>query len=615
MCSVVGYIGKNGCRSHVIDGLSRLEYRGYDSAGFACLDSQSKLTIAKAEGKLSALVAALEENPADGNAGIGHTRWATHGASSFINAHPHFDCTKKISLVHNGIIENYHSLKKSLVKQDHVFSSQTDTEIVAHLIEEQLDRKLDILEAMKHVLPMLEGAFAFVVLMQDYPDRLLLVRKRSPLCIGIGNDEMFVASDAVAFAGNATGLVYLPDESFAFVSKDTVELYCFDGTPISYIVHEYDAEWQADGKAGHAHYMLKEIYEQKDAIRSTIAHLQNHYHNKLWESLGITYEELLALEKVNFIGCGTSLHAAEIAKYFFENIAMIQSQTYLASEFRYKSLLKQQQTIYIALSQSGETADTLECINMLKGMEIGAVALTNVSASTIIREATGFILTKAGREIAVASTKAFSTQIAALYWLAHRIALEKKIITKSEMRRSVQELFMVAEILEALIQSYKIPIFNHLAKRYALCDRMIFLGRHISYPFAKEAALKLQEIAYTFAVAYPAGELKHGPLALVDANLPVVVFSHQDSLIYKKLFSNVQEVKARNGHIIAFAFEDQKELIDIADTHFIIPRISSPLLSPLCMTGLMQLFLYAIAFERGCPIDMPRNLAKSVTVE
>lgn len=614
MCSVVGYIGKTYSKSFVLEGLSRLEYRGYDSAGFACLSPQdTRLLYTKSSGKLSRLIEELEKKPIDGFVGIGHTRWSTHGLSSTDNAHPHFDCEKTISVVHNGIIENHRELRQRLERAGHIFYSQTDTETVAHLFESFLDSHKTIQSAVIDLVNHFEGAYALLILMEQKPDAILLVRKRSPLCIGIGDGEMFVASDMLAFAGKTNKVLFLPEESFAWVGKDYIELYRFDGTPITMHPQEIDLEWDAYEKRGYDHYMLKEIYEQRTAIHNTVNFLHS-MHARIWDDMGMDIQAVKQLETIHLLGCGTSWHAGYIAQFFFESICALKTHLHLASEFRYRTFFPDHNSLYIAISQSGETADTLESVNFLNGMKLPTTALTNVSSSTIVRECDGFILTQAGREIAVASTKAFSTQLSALYWLAHRIALEKNMISAAQMTQAHQDLLVAAEILENTIDNYKIPIFQTLAKKYAAFRKMIFLGRHISYPFAMEAALKLKEIAYTFTAAYPAGELKHGPLALIDAETPVVIFSHQDPIIYQKLLSNVQEVKAREGHVIAFAFAGQDQLMELADTSFIIPTVN-PLLGPLCMTGLMQFFFYAIAKELNCPIDKPRNLAKSVTVE
>ena len=614
MCSVVGYIGNSYSKDFVLEGLSRLEYRGYDSAGFACLHPENKqIVYAKAKGNLSNLVKKIDEYPIDGYLGIGHTRWATHGQPSECNAHPHFDCQKEISVVHNGIIENHHVLKEQLLKTGHVFHSNTDSEIIAHLLEFLISSNDDFKSALINLVAKLEGAFSFVAMMQDNPDFMIVVRKRSPLSVGIGDNEMFIASDIQAFAGKTNNILFLPDESFAFVRKDMVELHDFTGKVLPVSIQKIDLSVASIGKKGHAHFMVKEIYEQKSAICATLEFLKSVSAN-IWEQMGLDQGQAKNLQKISLIGCGTSWHAACIAKFFFEEICMIPTRVLLASEFRYMHFFPEEQSLYIAISQSGETADTLEAVSMINSMNLTTTALTNVESSTMVREAFGFLLTQAGPEVAVASTKAFSTQLTALFWLANRLALEKGVIDQKKMEFIQEDVLVAAEVLENSIENYKLDIVSDLSKKYAKYNKAIFLGRHISYPFAQEAALKLKEVSYIFSHAYPAGELKHGPLALVDKDTPVFVFSHQDPLIYKKLVSNAYEAQSRKGHIIAFAFTGQHELINMADKAFVLPKVNS-LLGPLAMSGLMQFLAYNVAKELKCDIDKPRNLAKSVTVE
>lgn len=614
MCSVVGYIGKGCSRSFVMEGLRRLEYRGYDSAGFACLNSNdNRLVYAKAIGRLPNLLKILGSSPINGHLGIGHTRWSTHGIASQENAHPHFDCQKTISIVHNGIIENHHEIKKQLKSAGHIFHSDTDTEVIAHLFEALLLSHKTFKAAVIDLVNQLEGAYAFIGIMEEYPDLMILVRKRSPLCIGIGDNEMFAASDLLAFAGKTKKVLFLPDESFALIRKNMVELYSFSGKVLPMSIQEIDVNWQAYEKKGYEHYMLKEIYDQKNAIHSTLDFLKT-ISADIWDHIGLDNQQAKDLKKIHLIGCGTSWNAARIAQFFFEYICSIPTHVYLASEFRYMPFFPSDDTVYIMISQSGETADTLEALQLIRSMNMKTVALTNVASSTMVREADGFLLTQAGQEVAVASTKAFSTQLAALYWLANRLAYEKKIITRKQLYKSEEDILVVAEVLENSIENYKIPIIQTFAKQYAQFKRSIFLGRHITYPFAMEAALKLKEVSYIFAQCYPAGELKHGPLALVDKETPLFLFSCQDPVIYQKLVSNAQEIKARGGHLVVFAFEGQHELAELADLTFFIPKVQ-PLLGPIAMSGLMQFFIYQIAKELGCPIDKPRNLAKSVTVE
>jgi len=614
MCSVVGYIGKNYSKDFILEGLSRLEYRGYDSAGFACLSpSDNRLIYLKAEGQLHNLVKKFDTSPIDGFLGIGHTRWSTHGIVSQENAHPQFDCHKKLSIVHNGIIENHSTLRNELVDAGHEFHSQTDTEIIAHLFEAHLQSHKTFKGAVVDLVNRLEGAYAFICIMEEYPEQIVLVRKRSPLCIGIGDNEMFVASDLLAFAGKTKKVLFLPDASFALVKKNMIELYDFDGKPLPMNIQHIDVDWSAHEKQGHAHFMLKEIYEQKYVIYNSIAFLRSNS-SRILSYMGLTNEFVKQLQAIHLVACGTSWHAARIAQFFFESICKIPTRVHLASEFRYMPFFKTPNSVFLAISQSGETADTLESVRMINSLKVPTVAVTNVSSSSMVREADGFLLTHAGPEVAVASTKAFTAQVTALYWLAHRFALERGLITPEKMAVAEEDLLVIAEVLENGIENYKLQIVQKLAKQYAQYKRFIFLGRHITYPFALEAALKLKEISYIFAHAYPAGELKHGPLALIDKDTPVFLFSHLDPLIYQKLLSNAQEVKARGGHLVVFAFEGQEELIKLGDLVFTFPKVN-PLLGPIAMTGLMQFFVYQIAKVLDLPIDKPRNLAKSVTVE
>lgn len=614
MCSVVGYVGKSLSKAHILEGLSRLEYRGYDSSGFACLNPEDdRLMYLRSSGHLQNLTEKCKEHPFDGYLGIGHTRWASHGAPSELNAHPQFDCHHKISVVHNGIIENFHELKERLTTQGHTFVSETDTEIVAHLLEQELSTGKPLKNALVDWVNQLHGAYALLIISQDHPDSLIVVRKRSPMCFGQGTQEVFVASDPIAFAGKTDRVFYMPDESFALIHKNNVELYDFAGNTLPIEYQKLNLDWANTQKRGHEHYMLKEIYEQKNVIRATVKFYQE-MSSSIGKQMGLSKEQLKGLESINLIGCGTSWHAARIGQFFFEHICKMPTRVSLASEFRYMPFFSDRKSLYIALSQSGETADTLEAVSLINAMEVPTVALTNVASSSLVRESGGFLLTQAGPEIAVASTKAFSTQITVLYWLAHRIAYEKGLVTKRHVEQAQSDLLVAAEVLENSIENYKHDITTTLAQRYAQYKKSIFLGRHISYPFAMEAALKLKEISYIFAQCYPAGELKHGPIALIDSETPVFIFSNLDPIIYQKLLSNAQEVKARKGHLVIFAFEGQKELIALADQVFIIPKVN-PLLGPLAMTGLMQYFVYAIAKELGRPIDKPRNLAKSVTIE
>lgn len=614
MCSVVGYVGKGLSRSFVIEGLSRLEYRGYDSAGYACLNPHdNRLAYIKSQGGIQQLVKKFEKTPIDGFVGIGHTRWSTHGISSDLNAHPHFDCHKTLSIVHNGIIENFHELKTQLEQAGHVFSSQTDTETIAHLFESLLLTHATFKHAVIHLVNCLQGAYAFICLMQEHPDLMVAVRKRSPLCIGIGEDEMFVASDLLAFAGSTKKVLFLPDESFALIRKDRIELFDFSGRALPLAIQDVDHSWVASGKQGHDHFMLKEIYEQKKVIYDTVEFMRS-IADDLWERIGLNAQLIGDLKSLQLVGCGTSWHAARIVQFFIETILKIPCRVHLASEFRCMPVFPEQRSLVIAFSQSGETADTLEAIRLVNKLNMPTLAITNVASSTMVREADGFLLTQAKQEVAVASTKSFTAQLAALYLLVHRIALEKKMIAPMQMEAAEEELLIAAEALENSLENYKREIIMQYAPYYAQFKHFIFLGRHIGFPLALEASLKLKEIAYLFVDCYPAGELKHGPIALIDGDTPIMLFSTLDPIVYQKLLANAQEVKARSGHLVVFAFEGQDELIKLADKAFIFPRVNQ-LLAPIAMIGLVQFFMYQIAKVLERPIDKPRNLAKSVTVE
>lgn len=616
MCTVAGYIGKSLCSAFIFEGLARLEYRGYDSAGFACLEpTNQKLLYLKSSGQLSHLTERLKKYPIDGFVGIGHTRWSTHGDLSEKNAHPHLDCSQTISIVHNGIIENYDLLRSQLMHAGHIFQSDTDTEVISHFFEILVQNSTPSIDKICAIVQQLQGTYAFVVLMEKFANMLIAVRKKSPLCIGVGDGEMFIASDVLAFADKTTKFFFLPDESFAFVFQDVIKAYDFLGNELKVDFQEMNFTVELTEKNGHAHFMLKEIYEQKSALVNTIASLQM-LDSYVWNQLRVPVEKIQNIQGICLLACGTSWHAARIAQFFFESIMFVPVSVYLASEFRYMSFFPQENNMYIVISQSGETADTLEALRLINAHGgLSTIVVTNVATSTMVREANGFLLTHAGPEVAVASTKAFSTQLAVLYWLAHRIACEKKLISREQLSQSEVDVLNAARELENYLEQYKYAIDHVHAQRYAPYDKALFLGRHVSYPLAMEGALKLKEIGYVCAESYPAGELKHGPLALVDETMPVYIFSHLDPLIYQKLVSNAHEVKSRGGRVIAFAYEGQHELCNLAETAFIISRDIPLLLGPLAMAGLMQYFVYAVAKERGCPIDKPRNLAKSVTVE
>lgn len=613
MCCVVGYIGNQQSRSIILEGLARLEYRGYDSAGFACVNTKTREIVSvKALGGVDRLVQQCDAMQFDGCLGLGHTRWSTHGVANLENAHPIIDCHATVAVVHNGIIENHTKLREQLIARDHIFQTKTDTEVIAHLFESELLQEDNLANVLKRVVIQLEGAYACAALVQSQPDVLLAIRKRSPLCIGISDEGMFVASDQLAFVGKASKVIFLPDASYALIYKNHYKIYDFNGAELHVEPQALTMSWSEHGKQGHEHYMLKEIYEQKRILATTVTMMRSS--QKILEAqLGVSFEYFRDLQHIILIGCGTSWHAAHLAKFFFESLCKIPVTVGLASEYKYSELFIAEKTICIAISQSGETADTLEVVRLLSG-RLPVIALTNVASSSLVREALGIILTQAGQEIAVASTKSFSAQVASLFLLAHIIVLQKGYLKKAEVEFAYEELLIAGEVLEKSIEKYRHIVDAEVAPWCATFSQAIFLGRHMSHVLAQEAALKLKEIAYIFAEAFPAGELKHGPIALIDDKLFVVVFSVLDPAVYQKLVSNVQEVKSRGGKLLIFAFEGQQELISLADHVFIFSPVH-PLLAPLAMVGVMQYLVYKIAHTLQLPIDKPRNLAKSVTVE
>ncbi len=638
MCGIIAYVGSGYCRHNILKGLSRLEYREYDSAGFVCIDAKhNHLSYHKEAGGVDPIKRLIDATKFDGNIGMAHTRWATHGVVDQRNAHPHFNCKKSIAVVHNGIIEEYEELRKQLIEQGHDFNSTTDTEVVAHIFSSLLDQHKNIQKALLELVKRIKGAYAFVFLLEQYPDKLIVLRHRSPMNIGVGNDEMFVSSDLVAFSEKTKNVVFMPDETFAFIGKDSIELYGFDGRLVPYYIQEIDPTYINIDKEGFEHYLLKEIYEQKRSINRTInfckvignqadTTIDDHisplrtnqivtgYNDSIWRQIGLPTEKIVNLDRINLIAAGTSWNAASIARFFFETICNIPTQVYVSSEFCYMPFFAEPNSIYIMISQSGETPDTLDALRLINSFEHHSVVLTNVASSTMVREASGFLPMQAGPEIAGSSTKAFSTQIATLYWLANRIALERGNITLEQMNESEEYLFVASEILEAAIDIHKFAIIKDLAPFYAKFDRFIFMGRHMMYPFAKEAALKLKEIAHLFAHGIAAGEVKHGPAEIINDAVPVVVFSSLDDLIYQKLLINAKEVKAHKGLVLAIAFEGQHELAKIADHSLFLPHVT-PLLAPLAMTGLMQFFIYQISRQLGQPIDKPRHHSKSMALE
>jgi len=613
MCGIVAQVGGGECRQRVVDGLRVLEYRGYDSAGVAFFQ-KGQLQRVRAVGHLKELEKALSSFLHDTEpvtAAIGHTRWATHGAATIRNAHPHFDCSQKISVVHNGIIEHCKEIRDQLVARGHNVSSQTDTELLAHLFAERYKEHGSLHGAACALLSELAGSFALVFLVADQPDKLVVIRKKSPLVVGKGAQSYMAASDQLALADDIKEMLFVPDDTAGVLWQDKHQFFSADGQPVRVALEARVVHEQHLSKGNFEHFMLKEMYEQRHVVALTVNRLNQ---EGAYLKLGACQLEPCHYTRICIIAAGTSWHAGRISQMYFERTAGIPTSVYLASEFRYMPFFPDKNALYIFISQSGETADTLEALRMVKAAGMHTLALTNVSSSTLVREAGGHMLMSAGPEISVASTKAFSCQVASLYWFSHYLAYKKGVIAQDVLHQSCHDVLSAGQALEHAMDMHRDMMRDQCAPDYASYSRMIFLGREISYPFALEAALKLKEISYIFAQCYPAGELKHGPIALVDDKTPIVIFSVLDELIYQKLLANVQEVKARGGYTIIFAFEGQDALIDLADKVFIIPRVK-PLLAPLAMTGVMQSFAYEITRFLGHPIDKPRNLAKSVTVE
>jgi glucosamine--fructose-6-phosphate aminotransferase (isomerizing) len=624
MCGIVGYVGKKRVVPVILDGLRRLEYRGYDSAGIAVCGNGDGLQIRRAEGKLRNLEEVIRLKPLDGTYGIGHTRWATHGRPTEENAHPHRDCTGKIVVVHNGIIENYVSLKKKLADEGHRFTTETDTEIVAHMIEKYLmhsgnGHRPSLEEAVRKTVTQLTGVFALAVISVDEPNKIVAARNGPPAVIGLGKDEYFVASDVPAILYHTRDLFFLADGDLAVITSDGVRLTDFSGQPITRQVQHVTWDPIMAEKGGFKHFMLKEIYEQPRAVRdTTLGRISQETGHVFLDEMEITETEFKSAKKINIAACGTSWHAGQAGKFMIERLARIPVEVDYASEWRYRDPIVPKDTITIVISQSGETADTIAAQREAKAKGSKTLAICNVVGSMITREAAGTIYTHAGPEIGVASTKAFTGQLTALYLFALYLGQVRGAVTPEEAKDAVQELTRIPGKLEHLLTHEE--DCEDLAKQYVRSQDFLFLGRGIHYPIALEGALKLKEISYIHAEGYPAGEMKHGPNALIDENLPVVVLATHDPaspesmLLYDKTLSNIQEVKARDGIVIAVATEGDEKIKKVCKHVIEIPS-ATELLTPILSVVPLQLLAYHIAVRRGCDVDQPRNLAKSVTVE
>jgi glucosamine--fructose-6-phosphate aminotransferase (isomerizing) len=613
MCGIVGYCGPRKVLPVIMEGLKRLEYRGYDSAGVVYLD-EGRMVKHRSEGKLSNLEKNIGDKIiADAHIGLGHTRWATHGAPTTENAHPHSDCTGDLVVVHNGIIENYHSLRETLKKKGHHFSSETDTEVIAHLIEEHLEG--DLVSAVKKTVHMLEGSFAIGVLWAGMPDTLIAVRNQSPLVIGVSEESgTFIASDVPALLPYTNQVIYLKDMELAILTSNNREIYSLtNDQPLEKVVETIAWNAAMAEKAGYKHFMLKEIYEQPQAITNTISGRINPETGEVnLPEIHLTASDLEQIDRIVFVACGTSLHAALVAKHWIEKYAHIPVEVDIASEFRYRHLLINERVLTIALSQSGETADTLAGIRIAKGLGSRIITVCNVVGSTMAREADGTIYTHAGPEIGVASTKAFIAQLSALFLFTLYLAQLKATMADEERAVLGKELIKIAAVIKNELPRLQEEIKILIEDYYDARD-FLFLGRGLNYPIALEGALKLKEISYIHAEGYASGELKHGPIALIDRDMPLVAFVPRDG-VYQKSISNIEEVKARQGRIILFGTQEDDHLDTISSDVIRLPEVSEAL-NPILYTIPAQLLSYEIATRRGCDVDQPRNLAKSVTVE
>jgi glucosamine--fructose-6-phosphate aminotransferase (isomerizing) len=614
MCGIIGYIGSKPVVPVLLDGLRRMEYRGYDSAGVALVGAEG-IELRRSAGKLANLENAIQIEPVDGLYGVGHTRWATHGRPTEENAHPHRDCTGRIVVVHNGIIENYLELKQELQRQGHEFKTETDTEIVAHLVEREMKR--DGLEnAVRRALKLMRGMFAIVLVSADDPEKIVAVRNGPPIVVGLGNDEFFVASDIAALLSHTRDMVFLGDEEMAIITRSGVDFTDYDGRAVSKTTQRVLWDPIAAEKGGHKHFMLKEIFEQPSAARDTILGRVSLDRGQVFlEELNIAPDVFRSLQKVTIVACGTSWHAGLVGKYLIEALAQVPVEVDYGSEYRYRNPIISGGELAIVITQSGETADTLAALREAKRKGARSVAICNVVGSMATREAEGTVYTHAGPEIGVASTKAFTAQLVALQLLALYLAQVRGTLSQTEIRRHIEQLLQLPQTIEQAIKA-SAPI-ERIAERFYNRTDFLFLGRGINYPIALEGALKLKEISYIHAEGYPAGEMKHGPIALIDERMPVVAIAPDDH-VFEKMVGNVQEAKARGGSVIAVTSEGDGRMAEILDPKndvmLPMPRTTA-MLTPLIMTIPLQLLAYHIAVRRGCDVDQPRNLAKSVTVE
>ncbi|MFF4941441.1 glutamine--fructose-6-phosphate transaminase (isomerizing) [Streptomyces rubiginosohelvolus] len=615
MCGIVGYVGTQSAQDVVVAGLKRLEYRGYDSAGVAVL-ADGGLAAAKKAGKLVNLEKELGQRPLPaGRTGIGHTRWATHGAPTDVNAHPHLDNAGRVAVVHNGIIENFAALRRELTGRGHALESETDTEVVGHLLAEAFSAGGDLADAMREVCRRLEGAFTLVAVHADQPDVVVGARRNSPLVVGVGQDEWFLASDVAAFIAHTRSAIELGQDQVVELSPEGVTVTGFDGEPAD--VREYHVDWDASAaeKGGYASFMLKEIADQPQAVADTLLGRVDGEGALHLDEVRIPDVELREIDKVVIVACGTAFHAGMIAKYAIEHWTRLPCETELASEFRYRDPILDQRTLVVAISQSGETMDTLMALRHAREQGAKVLAICNTNGSTIPRESDAVLYTHAGPEVAVASTKAFLTQLVACYLVALYLGQVRGTKWGDEIRTVVRQLSAISAEVESVLSTME-PV-RELARSLAHHDTVLFVGRHVGYPVALEGALKLKELAYMHAEGFAAGELKHGPIALIEEGLPVVVIVPSPrgrSVLHDKIVSNIQEIRARGALTIVVAEEGDDAVLPYAD-HLITVPATPTLLQPLVATVPLQVFACELATARGNEVDQPRNLAKSVTVE
>ena len=614
MCGIIGYIGPKPVVPVLIEGLRRLEYRGYDSAGLAVVNGHG-IDVRRSAGKLQNLEQVLATDPLSGAYGLGHTRWATHGRPTEENAHPHRDCTGRIVVVHNGIIENYLELKRELQANGHRFVTETDTEVVAHLVE--AESKNDGLEnAVRRAMKRLRGLFAIVLLSSEDPEKIVAVRNGPPVVVGLGNQEWFVASDIPAILQHTRDVAFLDDREMVVVTRGGVTFTNLDGQPIEKRPQRITWDPVQAEKAGYKHFMLKEIFEQPTAVRETILGRVSQDTGLVFlDEIALTDADLRAIDKVQLLACGTSWHAGLVGKFLIEQLAGVPTEVDYGSEFRYRSPIVTDRTLTVVITQSGETADTLAALREAKAKGSRSLAICNVVGSMATREAEGTLYTHAGPEIGVASTKAFTCQLVALHLLAMYLGQVRGTLGEAQRRTLIKDLLALPQLLDEVLHSSK--QVEEIAGRFYNRSDFLFLGRGINYPVALEGALKLKEISYIHAEGYPAGEMKHGPIALIDEQMPIVAIAPADH-VYEKMLGNIQEAKARGGTVIALASAGDETLPTLLDRNT-DPIISLPAmppeLAPIAIVIPLQLIAYHIAVRRGCDVDQPRNLAKSVTVE